>query len=72
MKFHTLKHPDTLQPWPIVLGHFVPWYTLRGADYPLLYAETTTLEPSRDYGRAPLERCLHFIKEARGLVAANA
>ena len=29
------------------------------------YAETTTLEPTRDYGVAPLELCRKFIAEAR-------
>ena len=29
------------------------------------YAETTTLEPTRDYGTAPLEMCRQFLAEAR-------
>jgi hypothetical protein len=29
------------------------------------YAETTTLEPTRDYGSAPLEMCRKFLAEAR-------
>ena len=31
------------------------------------YAETTTLEPTRDYGTAPLELCRLRLKEARAL-----
>jgi hypothetical protein len=31
------------------------------------YAETTTLEPTRDYGTAPLELCRQRLLEARSI-----
>jgi len=33
------------------------------------YAETTTLEPTKDYGRTPLEICRDHLKKARGIWA---
>ncbi len=36
------------------------------------YAETTTLEPSREYGRAPIECCRRYLLEARELWAGSA
>ncbi len=42
MKFHT----DIVEAyeWPVVLGHFLPWYTIRGDDYPLQASDATTLD----------------------------
>ncbi|HMP74990.1 MAG TPA: hypothetical protein PKE12_01720 [Kiritimatiellia bacterium] len=34
------------------------------------YAETTTLEPSQEYGEAPLERCRARLDEARAIMRA--
>lgn len=42
MKFHTSS--DLAQPWPIVLGHFLPWYTIRGRDFPLHPDDAATLD----------------------------
>lgn len=36
------------------------------------YAETTTIEPTRDYGTAPLEMCQRYITEARRLWSTRA
>lgn len=30
--------------WPIVFGHFLPWYTLQGGDYPLHPDDAATLD----------------------------
>lgn len=36
------------------------------------YAETSTIEPTRDYGTAPLEMCQRYLAEARRLWASRA
>jgi len=35
MKFHVPVNGDKPLELPLMLGHFVPWFTLKGADYPL-------------------------------------
>jgi hypothetical protein len=35
MRFHAAISAEQSWPWPLLFGHFLPWYTLRGGDFPL-------------------------------------
>jgi hypothetical protein len=44
MNFHAPVSGDRPLDLPLVFGHFVPWYTIRGNDYPLPAEERALLE----------------------------
>jgi hypothetical protein len=54
------RDPDAGKPVPLI--QLVTWND---------YAETTTLEPTRDYGRGPLETCGAALQRARALCAGT-
>ncbi len=58
LKRHVAGDPAARAPAPLV--QIVTWND---------YAETTTVEPTRDYGYGPLEKCRAFIAEARKIIA---
>lgn len=49
MHFHTTRHADQPLTGPLMLGHFLPWYTIRGDAFPLHPDDAATLrsEPPR-------------------------
>ena len=44
MKFHPWRDPGAALAWPIVLGHFLPWYTVKGSDFPLDEADAVSMD----------------------------
>jgi hypothetical protein len=44
MNFHSLQRPANPLPWPLALGHFLPWFTIRGDDFPLHPDDAATLD----------------------------
>lgn len=44
MKFHAPISGDQALPLPLAFGHFLPWFTLRGTDFPLPAGEAERLD----------------------------
>jgi hypothetical protein len=44
LHFHATSAPHRALPLPLMLGHFLPWFTRRGADYPLPAEEAARLD----------------------------
>ena len=55
MNFHLKANVDTPLQNPLVLGHFLPWYTLKGSDYPLHPDDAAALD-----GQPELEDMRHW------------
>ncbi len=69
MKFHAPVSGDRPLELPLMLGHFVPWFTIRGDDFPLPAADRDALgwlPPIEDYrhwndARSGYQRTHHHV-----------
>lgn len=71
MNFHAAVAGDRALTLPLALGHFLPWYTIRGNDFPLTEGERATFDAVpvvEDYrhwndARSGYRRTYHHVPE---------